>query len=90
MDYNNRSRDSRSSQQRGGYKWTVKIRALSRFEPWIREYYDELKIRNEQDGTTVLTGEVSDISAIYGLILLMRDFGVELISLHAERVIRAN
>lgn len=68
------------------YKWQVQVRSLAHLESWIKDYFAEFTITHEQDGITILKGELTDISAVYGLILLLRDAGVELLSLHAERV----
>ena len=79
--------------KRGNYKvapqeyvWRVRVRSLAHLESWIKDYFAEFAISHEQDGTTCLNGELSDMSAVYGLILLLRDAGVELLSLHVERV----
>ncbi len=68
------------------FVWKVRVRSLAHLESWIKDYFAEFAITHEQDGTTCLNGELSDMSAVYGLILLLRDAGVELLSLHVERV----
>ncbi len=68
------------------FVWKVRVRSLAHLESWIKDYFVEFAITHEQDGTTFLNGELSDMSAVYGLILLLRDAGVELLSLHVERV----
>ena len=67
------------------YAWKVRVRSLAHLESWIKDYFAEFAISYEQDGTTCLNGELSDMSAVYGLIFLLRDAGVEILSLHVER-----
>jgi hypothetical protein len=42
--------------------------------------FDGLAILHEADGTTVLSGEVADQSALHGLLQRVRDLGIPLIS----------
>jgi hypothetical protein len=46
------------------------------------EWLDHLTISHEEDGTTVLTGPVSDPPAMYGLLIKLRDLGLSLISVN--------
>jgi hypothetical protein len=47
------------------------------WSPWI----GDLTLTHEDDGTTSLTGVVSDQAALHGLLTKIRDLGVTLISL---------
>lgn len=47
------------------------------------EWFEGLRIAYEQDGTTVLTGPVTDQSALHGLLIKIRDLGVPLLSVNA-------
>jgi hypothetical protein len=44
------------------------------------EWFGGLSISPQQDGTSVLTGPVSDQSALHGLLLKVHDMGLALIS----------
>ncbi len=46
------------------------------WSPWI----GDLTLTHEDDGTTSLTGVVSDQAALHGLLTKIRDLGVTLIS----------
>jgi hypothetical protein len=42
--------------------------------------FDGMSITNESDGTTLLTGEVTDQAALHGLLNYVRDIGLVLLS----------
>jgi len=67
------------------YCWQVRVKSAAHLDLWIAECFSGLKIEHRDDGTTVLTGELTDLPAVYGLILQLRDGGVELLSLQVER-----
>jgi len=46
-------------------------------------WFDDLTLTHESDGTTSLCGFVADQSALHGLLMKVRDFGVVLISVEA-------
>lgn len=70
----------------GGYLWKVKVISEAHLDHWIKDYFGGLEISNQQDGSSVISGELIDMPAVYGLILRLRDAGIVLISLEAERV----
>ena len=45
-------------------------------------WFEDLEILQEQDGTTLLIGPVSDQSALYGLLKLVHQLGLQLISVN--------
>jgi hypothetical protein len=45
------------------------------------DWLGDLSLDHAPDGTTVLTGEVPDQAALYGVLLKLRDLGVELLSI---------
>jgi hypothetical protein len=44
------------------------------------EWFDRMTITLEADGTTTLSGPVTDQAALHGLLVRVRDLGLELIS----------
>lgn len=68
------------------YNWQIRVRTASYLEGWIKDCFDELEISHEKNGSSLLTGELPDVSAVYGLILHLRDAGIELLSLSVDRI----
>lgn len=58
------------------YQIVVKGHLDRRYAGWLEGYSLELG----PDGQTILSGEVPDQAALYGLLLRMRDLGITLIS----------
>ena len=50
-------------------------------ESWA-DWFDEMAFTHENDGTTTLTGEIVDQSALHGLLKKVRDLGLPLISVN--------
>jgi len=46
------------------------------------DWFDGLTITLEEDGNTLLTGQVSDQSALHGLLKKVRDLGLPLVSVN--------
>ncbi len=67
------------------YVWQIQVRTEAHLDYWIRDYLGGLKINHERDGNTTLTGKLPDMSAVYGLVLQLRDAGITLLSLQVER-----
>jgi hypothetical protein len=62
----------------GDGKWTsIRVRGHLGME-W-RAWFDGMTITKEEDGTTALTGYVIDQAALHGLLIKIRDLGLELI-----------
>ena len=68
------------------YPWHIQVRSAAHLDCWIKDYFDRLTVSHQRDGTTIITGELVDLSAVYGLILKLRDAGVDLLSLQAKRL----
>ena len=49
------------------------------------EWFDRMTIVLETDGTTTLSGPVVDQAALHGLLVRVRDLGLELISVNRCR-----
>ncbi len=70
----------------GGYSWKIKVVSEAHLDHWIKDYFGGLDISHQQDSSSVISGELTDMPAVYGLILRLRDAGIVLLSLEAERV----
>ena len=62
-----------------GYQLRVAGHLDHYWSPW----FGDLTLTHEDDGTTSLTGSVSDQAELHGLLTKIRDLGVTLISLEA-------
>ena len=60
----------------GQYRISVKGHLAQRWAGW----FDGLRLTNESDGTTVLSGPVVDQAALHGLLQRVRDVGLPLVS----------
>ena len=67
------------------YCWQVRVKSVAHLDSWISDCFSELKLEHHDDGTTLLTGELNDLPAVYGLVLQLRDSGIDLLSLQVER-----
>ena len=56
------------------------IRVKGHLDGSWSEWLGGLAIIHKEDGTTVLTGTVADQSALYGLLVKIRDLGLPLVS----------
>ena len=62
----------------GQYEIRLKGHLHSRWAAW----FDGLTLTNENDGTTLIRGPVTDQAALYGLLQKTRDLGLPLISVN--------
>ncbi len=60
----------------GRYEIRLKGHLDARWTAW----FDGLSLRNERDGTTVISGPVIDQAALHGLLRRVRDVGLPLVS----------
>ena len=58
------------------------IRIKGHLDHGWSEWLGHVSIKHEEDGTTVLTGQVSDPPAMYGLLIKLRDLGLSLVSIN--------
>lgn len=63
---------------REGTRYEIRVRV--RLDARWTARFDGLSMRHEPDGTTVLSGLVTDQAALHGLISRVRDLGLPLIS----------
>ena len=67
---------SPKQQEPAGYQLRVGGHLDDHWSPW----FGDLTLTHEDDGTTILTGAVSDQAELHGLLTKIRDLGVTLIS----------
>jgi hypothetical protein len=60
----------------------VEIRIEGRLDPHWIDWLDGFSISYAGENETVLTGQVTDQAALYGLIAKLRDLGVKLLSVN--------
>jgi hypothetical protein len=60
------------------------IRVKGHLRPEWTEWFDEMTITHERDGATTLSGPVADQAALHGLLIKVRDLGLELIAVSRD------
>jgi hypothetical protein len=61
---------------------TYRIRVSGHLDDRWSAWFGDLAIRRQEDGTTVLIGPVVDQAALIGVIILIRDLGLPLLSVN--------
>jgi hypothetical protein len=64
--------------KRTSMRYTIRVKG--HLGPQWSEWFDWMTITLEADGTTSLSGPVADQAALHGLLVRVRDLGLELIS----------
>lgn len=59
---------------------SYQIKVIGHLDPAWSEWFEELTLRHEPDGCTVLSGCLVDQAALYGVLIKIRDLGVRLVS----------
>lgn len=62
----------------------IEVRIAGCLDPKWTEWFEGLEIDQTTQGETVITGEVVDQAALYGLIGKLRDLGVRLLAISYE------
>jgi hypothetical protein len=57
------------------------IRVKGHLDPFWQEWFENLSITHQSDGTTLLTGQLRDQAALYGILCKMRDLRLTLLEL---------
>ena len=65
----------------GSYEIRLQGHLNARWADW----FDGLSLRQESDGTTVLSGSVVDQAALHGLLGKVRDLGLPLIAVQRRK-----
>lgn len=58
-----------------------KIRIQGQLDSQWADWFNEMTLTHEEDGNTLLTGQVVDQAALHGLLKKIRDLGLTLISI---------
>ena len=58
-----------------------RIRVKGHLGPQWSEWFDQMTVTLEANGTTTLSGPVADQAALHGLLVRVRDLGLELIEI---------
>jgi len=61
-----------------------RIRVKGHLGPQWSEWFDRMTVILEADGTTTLSGPIADQAALHGLLVRVRDLGLELISVSQD------
>lgn len=80
--------ESKEGRATARYFWKIRIRTATHLDGWLRECFGGLHIAHEEEGTTLISGDLVDLPEVYGVILQLRDAGLELLSLRAKKVPR--
>jgi hypothetical protein len=63
----------------------AEIRVKGQIAAHWSDWFEDLEITHTEQDETILTGEVADQSALYGLLAKLRDLGLPLLSVnHVE------
>lgn len=61
-----------------------RIRINEHLDPSWQAWLGDLEIAHEVEGTTLLSGQLSDQAALYGVLLTIRRLGLSLLSLETS------
>jgi hypothetical protein len=64
------------------------IRVKGHMDTFWQEWFDNLSITHDGDGTTLLSGYIKDQAALYGILIKLRDLGLTLLELSASASIK--
>ena len=62
----------------------TKIIIKGKLDPSWADWFGEIEIQFDHVGNTILTGKLSDKSAVYGLVSRLSNLGITLISLDCQ------
>lgn len=60
----------------------VEIRVRGRIDEHWSDWFDDLAIAHTHEDETILSGDVADQAALYGLLARLRDLGLLLLSVN--------
>ena len=64
----------------------VEIRVKGQVDEHWSHWFEDLTVTHTEQDETILTGEVVDQAALYGLVAKLRDLGLPLISVNSVEV----
>lgn len=59
---------------------TYRIRVKGHLDPLWADWFSGMALTHERDWTTTIAGSVADQAALHGMLVVIRDLGLELIS----------
>ncbi len=67
------------------YRWQVKVNARGHLDFLVKDCFEDMEIKDNDDGTTEIEGFLTDLPEVYGFIIRLRDAVVSLHSLEVSR-----
>ncbi len=64
----------------------AEIRVKGQIAEHWSDWFEEFEITHTDQDETILTGDIADQSALYGLIAKLRDLGLSLISVNSTEI----
>ena len=68
------------------YRWKIKVSARGHLDFLVKDCFEGMEIKDNDDGTTEIEGFLTDLPEVYGFIIRLRDAVVSLHSLQVTRV----
>ena len=70
-------------EQKGSTPGVYEIKIKGRLDERWADWFEGMTFAHESDGTTTLTGPLTDQAALHGLLNGIRDLGLPLLSVHS-------
>ena len=67
------------------YTWEIEVRTTGHLDYWIKDHFDGLDLKHNNDGSSLIYGELPDMPALYGMFNKLRDIGVIILSMEVWR-----
>ena len=68
------------------YRWQVKVSARGHLDFLVKDCFEDMEIKDNDDGTTEIEGLLTDLPEVYGFIIRLRDAVVFLHSLEVSKI----
>lgn len=68
------------------YRWQVKVNARGHLDFLVKDCFEDMEIKDNDDGTIEIEGLLTDLPEVYGFIIRLRDAVVFLHSLEVSRI----
>ncbi len=68
------------------YRWQVRVNASGHLDFLVKDCFEGMEIKDNDDGTTEIEGLLTDLPEVYGFIIRLRDAVVFLHSLEVTRM----
>jgi len=67
-------------------RYQIRVRVQGELAPTWSAVLADLSVAAEPDGTTLVSGELADQAAVYGLLAAIRDLGLSLVAVETVAV----